>query len=337
MDRAIAATPTICAPLRRVGDCGGLSGGSVWVLNNKTKMPYSDQFNLGVRKRFGDIQTSLTFSHIRSHNISDVRSMRTSTRTAGTRVVADPDGGCANGGDQWIIDNSRRTDRSPDCPATNGQLDRLHRQAQPRHEQRQGELQRHLHHAEKPFTDQSTWGFTTALTLQRARSNVAQELNSDEILQRPALGRLRLEPRQRRSEMELGHLGQLACAVRYHPVGHADPQLGPGVRQHHRAVERPHRAGAGGRLLLSPTWAACSSRRRTLRTSGSTFASPRRSRLPWGHELTADFEVFNVFNSLNRNYSSWGAGVAAIRAADREQPGRRTTQRAFQAGLRYKF
>ena len=32
---------------------GGLSGGAVWVLNNKTKMPYSDQFNLGVRKRFG--------------------------------------------------------------------------------------------------------------------------------------------------------------------------------------------------------------------------------------------------------------------------------------------
>ncbi len=32
-------------------------------------MPYSDQFTLGVRKRFGDIQTSLSFSHIRSHNI----------------------------------------------------------------------------------------------------------------------------------------------------------------------------------------------------------------------------------------------------------------------------
>ena len=67
------AIPTICGRSRRIGERGGLSGGSVWVLNNKSKMPYSDQFDLGVRKRFGDIQTSLTFSHIRSHNISDVR------------------------------------------------------------------------------------------------------------------------------------------------------------------------------------------------------------------------------------------------------------------------
>ena len=76
------------------------------MLNNKTKMPYSDQFDLGVRKRFGDIQTSLTFSHIRSHNIQmfaranffengwftrDVRVTR-----AGNVI------GCTNGGDAWI-------------------------------------------------------------------------------------------------------------------------------------------------------------------------------------------------------------------------------------------
>lgn len=30
---------------------------------------------------------------------------------------------------------------------------------------------------------------------------------------------------------------------------------------------------------------------------------------PWGHELTADFEAFNVFNRLNRTYSTRGAGA----------------------------
>ena len=30
-------------------------------------------------------------------------------------------------------------------------------------------------HIEKPFTDRSVWGFTQALTLQRARTNVGQD------------------------------------------------------------------------------------------------------------------------------------------------------------------
>ena len=59
-------------------------------------------------------------------------------------------------------------------------------------------------------------------------------------------------------------------------------------------------------------------------------------KLPWGHEFTADFEVFNVFNTLNRSYSSWGAGGGdpAPRTED-SQVG--ADSRAFQAGLRYKF
>jgi hypothetical protein len=32
-------------------------------------------------------------------------------------------------------------------------------------------------------------------------------------------------------------------------------------------------------------------------------------KMPWGHDLTVDFQVFNVFNWLNRTYSTWGAGA----------------------------
>ena len=58
--------------------------------------------------------------------------------------------------------------------------------------------------------------------------------------------------------------------------------------------------------------------------------------MPWGHELTADFEVFNAFNWLNRNYPSWdaGGGDNPPRTFD-QQVG--ADSRAFQAGLRYKF
>jgi len=59
-------------------------------------------------------------------------------------------------------------------------------------------------------------------------------------------------------------------------------------------------------------------------------------KMPWGHEVTADFEVFNVFNWLNRNYPSWdaGGGDNPPRIFD-QQVG--ADARAFQAGLRYKF
>ena len=103
--------------------------------------------------------------------------------------------GCTDGGDAWIWDNVsgsltnangspfRRASARPQ----NGQLPGF-----------SGKLNRGMSNgkanynaiyitAEKPFTDQSTWGFTPALTLQRARSNVAQELNSDEFYNGTAL------------------------------------------------------------------------------------------------------------------------------------------------------
>ena len=59
-------------------------------------------------------------------------------------------------------------------------------------------------------------------------------------------------------------------------------------------------------------------------------------KMPWGHELTVDFAAFNVFNWLNRNYTSWDAGGG--------RPAPRTDnfplsndQREFQVGLKYKF
>jgi hypothetical protein len=59
-------------------------------------------------------------------------------------------------------------------------------------------------------------------------------------------------------------------------------------------------------------------------------------KMPWGHELTAEFQAFNVFNWLNRNYSSWGAGGGEPPPlTENSQVG--NDQREFQVGLRYKF
>lgn len=54
-----------------------------------------------------------------------------------------------------------------------------------------------------------------------------------------------------------------------------------------------------------------------------------------GGELTADFEVFNVFDWVNRNYSTWGAGSGPN--PTREENSTVGYARTFQAGLKYKF
>ncbi len=184
--------------------------------------------------------------------------------------------GCSNGGDQWIIDNTPDAP-FPNCPATNGQLTGF-----------AGKLNRGLSNgkanynavyfqAEKPFTDQSTWGFTTALTLQRARSNVAQELNSDEFFNGPNL-----------DTYGWGHVNGVhkwmwVTSANYRaPFGivlsaqldlKSGPAFGNIIAPWNGLTVRCRKA-----LAASPTWAASSSRRRTSATSASTFAWRRPSR-----------------------------------------------------------
>ena len=43
--------------------------GEIILLNNHQKVPYSDQFNLGVRQKFGKIQTSVTLSHTEARDL----------------------------------------------------------------------------------------------------------------------------------------------------------------------------------------------------------------------------------------------------------------------------
>ena len=307
----------------------GQVGGSVWVLNNKSKMPYSDQFTLGVRKRFGDIQTSLSFSHIRSHNIQMF--VRANFYANGW-FTALP--GCTNGGDQWIIDFTPDAP-FPGCPATDGQLDGFSGKLNRGQSNGKANYNAVYVTAEKPFTDQSTWGFTTALTLQRARSNVAQELNSDEFFNGPSLDTYGW------NYVNGVHKWMWVTSANYRaPFGivlsaQLDLKSGPAfgnIVAPWNGLDGPVPAGAccfanmGGRFFPKKD---IGYKRLDVRVA-KTF------KMPWGHELTADFEVFNVFNWLNRNYSTWGAGGGdpAPRIENSQIGG---DARAFQAGLRYKF
>lgn len=302
---------------------GGLSGGAVWVLNNKTKMPYSDQFTLGVRKRFGDIQTSLSFSHIRSHNIQMF--VRANFYANGWFTVFP---GCTDGGDQWIIDF---TPDAPfaNCPATNGQLTGFSGKLNRGMSNGKANYNAVYFQAEKPFTDSSTWGFTTALTLQRARSNVAQELNNDEFFNGPSLDTYGW------NNVHGVHKWMWVTSATYRAPfgivlsGQLDLKSGP----------------AFGNIIFggAPAGACCYANmggrffpKKDIGYKRLDVRVAKTFKMPWGHELSADFEVFNVFNWLNRNYSTWGAGSGANppRIENSQLGG---DARAFQAGLRYKF
>jgi hypothetical protein len=354
-------TITNCAPwnpafltdpeqLRTLAASQGL-GASVSLLKNDMKAPFSDQFDIGVRKRFGQIQTSLTLSHIRSHHISMFTRANFFENGWFTRLVSrDPNGnvvGCTNGGDAWIWDTVSGSLTNADgtavptgiCAAQNGLLEGF-----------TGKLNRMLDNgkakytalyltAEKPFTDQSTWGFTTALTIQSARSNVAQELNSDEFYNGTALDVYGWNNVNGVPKWNLVTSGTYRAPFDIVLSGilslNSGPSFGHIQAPWNSSIEFPDRTGGGSDIIRGNLggvfWPKkfIAYKRLDLRVAKSF-------KLPWGHEFTAEFEAFNVFNWLNRNYPSWdaGGGDNPPRVFDDQVS---NDARAFQAGLRYKF
>jgi outer membrane receptor protein involved in Fe transport len=318
--------------LRTLAASQGGSGGDVWVLPNKLHLPYSDQFDIGVRKRFGDITAEFTYSHVESHHI--FMFARSNFYSNGWFTTILQNGGCINGGDQWIIDFTPNGP-FPNCPATNGQLTGF-----------QGKLNRGLDNGkarydaiyvkvEKPFTDLSTWGFTEALTLQRARSNVAQELNSDEMFNGPNLnsygwGKVNGVPKW-------SSVTSVNWRAPYGFILSGILNLNSGPAFGHIV------APWNGLGTPVPEGACCFANMGGVYFPKKDIAYKRLDvrvaktfKMPWGHEATIDFQAFNVFNWLNRTYSTWGAGAGNPPPLTEDgQVG--NDQRQFQVGLKYKF
>jgi hypothetical protein len=286
------------------------TGGDVWLLNNDTKLPFSDQFNLGIRKRFGQIQTSITYSHIRSHNIFQF--------VRGNRL---PNGTYTSQGDQWIEDDFPT---AGDLPGYNGKLNIG---------SNDGDAVYNAIYlsADKPFTANSRWGFTTTLSLQAPRSNVAQELGSDEFYNGPR---------------------QNAYGWQYINGAEKFRFVGTGI------VRGPFNTVLSGTLTLSsgpafgnvifkanpPEQACCYGNfggvffpHETFGYSNLDLRIAKNFKMPWSdsHELEVSFAAFNVFDTVNRNYSAWGAGSGENPTF--EENGTVGNARSFQVGAKYRF
>ncbi len=296
--------------LRAAVQASNPAAGSVWLLNNNTPLPFSDEFDLGIRKRFGKIQTTVTLSHVRSHNIFQF--------VRGNRL---PNGTYTSAGLGFIEDNFPP---SGQLPGYNGKLD-LGASAGKAY------LTALYIQVEKPFTDKTKWGFTTSFTLQRARTNdAAPDFNADEFFNggsQTAYGNgyvagvpswIWNTTANYRAPYDITLSGtlNLNSGPRFGTVIFGTAPPGACCYANFSGVYSPKPLIGYKNLDL-----------RVAKTFKMPFAH--------SHELTVDFQVYNVFNWLNRNYSAWGAGSGANPTLiEDNQAG---NSRQFQAGIKYKF
>jgi hypothetical protein len=321
------------------------------VLPNKIKPPYSDQFDLGVRKRFGDITATLTFSHIQSRHLFMFTRANFFENGWYTRFVTrDSAGnvtGCTNGGDAWIADGApgslTNLDGSPVptsiCAAQNAQLPGFNGKLNRGSDNGKANYNAIYLQLEKPFTDTTRWGFSTAFTYQRATTNVAQELNSDEFYNGTAFGvygttKVNGVPKWRwvtsgiyRAPFDIIVSGELTLS--------RGPAFGNIAAPWNGGPAAPDGSG-GGNVCCYGNLGGVFYPKQKIGYKRLDLRVAKAFKTPWGHELTVDFAAFNVFNWLNRNYTSWDAGGGT--------PAPRTDnfllsndQRSFQVGLKYKF
>ena len=296
------------ATLRALGISTGL-GGDVWLLNNKTKLPYSDQFNVGVRKRFGQIQTSLTFSYVRSNNI--FRFVR------GNRL---PNGSYTSQGDQWVEDNF----------PTQGQLAGFNGKLNIGSNDGKASYAAIYLTAEKPFVQNSRWGFTAALTIQRARTNVAQELaNNDEFYNGPRVDAYGWEYVQGVEKYRFVGTGIVRGPFDTILSGTLTLSSGPAFGNVIFKPNPPENACCYGNFggVFFP--------RPFIAYKNLDLRIAKNFKLPWGTNIEFSAAAFNVFDSVNRSYSAWGAGSGTNPTL--EENGTTGLGRSFQVGAKFRF
>lgn len=284
-------------------------GGSVWLLPNDMDLPYSDQFNVGVRQQFGEIQTSLTFSYIVSKNIFQY--------VRGNRM---PDGSYSSAGDLWIIDNFPAAGQ---LPGFNGKLNIGASEGEARY------AAIYLT-AQKPYTDESGWGFTTSLTLQRPRTNVGTELGADEFFEGP------------RQDQFGWHYVQGVDKFRFVGTGIVAGPWDTKLSSTLTLASGPAFGNVICGLANAPENASCYANLGGVFYPKTTFGYKNLDiRISKdfetfsGHQLTVDFQVYNAFDWVNRSYSAWTAGSGTNPTF--KENGTVGNARTFQVGARYKF
>jgi len=310
------------------------SGGEVHLLNNHLKIPFSDQINFGVRKRFGRINTSATVSYIKSHNIYQVvagnRNPDGTVITPGDDTVfvynGDPySSGIFGPGSAYALAPFSPTHNSLFISNTDGKATYLALYLQ----------------ADKPYTDESGYGFSAALTLPRVRSNDSRNRGSigdPFYFDSPYIG-------------DLGW-GTPIGAEKWRFVGSGTVKL-PFDARLSTIVTLSSGSTYGGVLCNVPNSApgggGCYPNTFGIHWPGGVgyknvdLNLSKSFRMPWNpeHKLMVYFQALNVFDFVNRNYSEWTGGfqnVGGPGPSHKHDPGSVASQgRNFKVGARFTF
>ncbi len=286
------------------------TGGSVWLLNNKTKVPYSDNFDIGFRKRVGDATWSVSYQQNMSYHVFQY--------VRGNRL---PDGTFTSKGDQWTEDNFPIQGQ---LPGFSGKLNIGESNGKSRYNAI-------FITVDKPYTKASHYGYTGALTIADSKST-GSELGADEYFEGPHQNTFGWNHSLGVSKYRFVGTGivdgpwqttisatlTLATGTPFGSVigGIPGPAENPGIPI----------VNLGG--VYFP---------KGLAYQELDARIAKDFTLPNGNVITLDGQVYNLFDHVNRAYSAWGAGSNWGGGAPLLENSTQGPARTFQVGLKYKF
>jgi hypothetical protein len=328
-----AVLPTDPNALRALG---ATQGGEVFLLNNNTKIPYSDEVTAGVRKRFGQIHASIAVSYIRSNNIFQY--------VVGNRL---PDGSYSGAINPVII-----YDNTPFGTGIFYGGGAIGAAPLPGH----GNIFIGDSHgkasyaaiyltAEKPYTEQSGWGFSTALTVSTARSNdgaVRAQIGDPFWFDTPNVGDQGWGPVAGMERWRFVGTGtvKLPWDIKLSTV--ATLSSGPSFGSALCCNVPSSVAGPGGPGAYFTDFGIFQPKG-LIGYKNIDFNVSKSFKMPWNHdqELSIYFQALNAFDFVNRNYSMWGGGFQGYGgppASRQPDPiGVASQGRNFKIGARFRF
>ena len=274
-------------------------------LNNNTKVPFSDEFDAGVRKRFGKVNTSLTFSYIRSHNIYQ--------EIVGNRF---PNGTYGGDADEIYVFNGIPYARGiffggSAIFAPTAALSATRQQIFIGSSAGKASYAAVYLQADKPYTDESGYGFSAALTVSSSRANdtaVTNQIGDPFMFDAPTIGAQGWGPVRGMARWRFVGTGTVKIPF--------DIKLSTVVT----LSAGPSYGGVLCNVPLSTGGTDCYTTNFGIyRPSGIAYKNvdinvSKSFKMPWNpdQQLTVYFQALNAFDFVNRNYSMWGGGFQSI-------------------------
>ncbi len=275
--------------------------GDIWVLNNKTKQPYSDQINLGVRQRFDDTTLSVTVAHIDAHNIF--------AYVRGNRM---PDGTYSPVGDGVIRDNFPDAGR----PAGyTGRVDIGDNGGASKYNAVYITL-------DKPYTPTGKWGYTATVTLADSKTR-GPEQDQSEFFMGARQDAYPWGYTQGVDKMRFVGTGIISGPWDTTISGTLTLASGPAYGGNHSVCDPNNPTDCYTYFNYNEG----NFPKDKLAYQNLDLRIAKDFELPNGQVVTLDGQVYNVFDHVNRVYSAWGG----------REDNTIGNARSYQVGLKYKW